>query len=138
MRELRKKPFKFAVMGLIYGLVLATIGVVTSGGGHSNLITMLAVGPYGAGLLLWPILGLAASDMRPPWSNFIFLILMGVHYGNFILWLWQSWQSEMHWLAIAAQYAAFVIPAVLATGLYLLGQSFLWSIFLKHRSRPSN
>jgi hypothetical protein len=63
-------------MGLLYGVVLAVLGFAVSGGGHSNLMLMLALAPYGAGILLWPIFGILISDLRSAWSRRIFLLVM--------------------------------------------------------------
>jgi len=113
-------------MGLLYGVVLAVLGFAVSGGGHSNLILMLALAPYGAGILLWPIFGVTVSDLRSAWSRRIFLLLMLFHYSAFLLYLYQNWESEIHWLPIASSYALFVLALLL----YVLGQLFLWKTFL--------
>lgn len=113
-------------MGLFYGVVLAVLGFAASGGGHSDLMFMLPLAPYGAGLLLWPIFGATISDLRPAWSRRIFLLLMVIHYGGFLLYLYQNWESEIHWLPVASSSALFW----LALGLYVLGQLLLWKTFL--------
>ncbi len=113
-------------MGLLYGVVLAVLGFAASGGGHSDLMFMLPLAPYGAGIFLWPIFGFTICDLRSPWSKRIFLLLMVIHYGGFLLFLYQDWESEIHWLPIVSSSAIFWLDLIL----YLLGQLLLWKTFL--------
>ena len=121
-------------MGLAYGVALTTLGIVSSGGGHSNLILMLAVAPYGTGLLVWPMLGFTTGDLRTPWSRRIFLLLTAFHYVGYLTYVVQNWESEVHWLTTAISYDSFVITSLFGLMFYVVGQVFLWSTFWKTRS----
>ena len=126
MKETVKQKLILASMGLFYGVVLAVLGFAVSGGGHSDLMFMLPLAPNGAGILLWPIFGATISDLRSAWSRRIFLLLMAFHYGSFLLYLYQNWESEIHWFPVASSSALFWLDL----GLYLSGQLLLWKTFL--------
>jgi len=125
-KETVKKKLTLASFGFLYGVVLAVLGFGASGGGHSDLMLMLALSPDGAGILLWPILGFVICDLRSAWSRRIFLLLMVFHYSSFLLYLYQNWESEIRWLPVASSNVLFV----LALGFYLSGQLLLWKTFL--------
>jgi hypothetical protein len=131
------KRSTLGLLGFIYGIALVALGLASSGGGHSNLNLMLAIAPYGAGLFFWPILGVLVSDMRSSWARRIFLVLMAIHYGAFIIYLCQNWESELYWLDIATEFPWIVVLSISSFMLYLLGQLFLWSAFLKARTISS-
>lgn len=120
--------------GLLYGVVLAAVGMLSSGGGHSNLLTMLALAPYGFGFLIWPALGIILVDLASTISKMFLLLFVLIHYGGFILYVYQNWEDELNWLSTAINYPSFVVPSVLGAALYISGQVFLWSSFFRHYS----
>lgn len=125
-KEPIKKKFTLAAFGFVYGAVLTLLGFAASGGGHSDLMLMLAIAPAGAGILFWPIFCFTIYDLRSAWSRRIFLLLMAFHYGAFLLYLYQNWESEIHWLPIASSSALFWLGLIF----YIMGQLLLWKTFL--------
>lgn len=121
-----KRKLTLAAFGFVYGAVLTLLGFAASGGGHSDLMLMLAIAPAGAGILLWPIFGFTIYDLRSAWSRRIFLLLMVFHYGAFLLYLYQNWESEIYWLPIASSSALFWLGLIF----YVMGQLLLWKTFL--------
>lgn len=103
--------------------------MLSSGGGHSNITGMLALSPFGFGLLFWPILGWLLCDLRSPVSRYVFLCLMVMHYAGLILYLSLTWDDEIHALGIALGYMNFVVLSGVALAIYWVGQLFLWRAF---------
>ena len=132
-QSLSNKRSVLGLIGFLYGTVLAVLGFASSGGGHSNVIYVLAIAPYGAGFILWPILGMLTFDLSSSWSRILFLLLMAIHYIACLLYFCQNWESEIYWFDVATEFAGIVALFILSLLVYVLGQLFLWHAFLTRR-----
>lgn len=132
MRTIIAKRLGFTFIGFVYGLSLAYLGIISSGGGHSNLTSMLALSPYGLGIFIWPILGFLSADFRASWSKPVFTGLMCIHFMGLIFYIYGNWEGESYWLKIAINNTNFIIMTTLGIVSYFVGQTFLWLRFLRH------
>jgi hypothetical protein len=116
---------------LFYSVVLTFWGIVASGGGHFNLPVMLAVAPLGAGFFFWPVWAFLSVNFSSLLSRCLFLCLIVAHYLGLIFHVLNPDNSDMHWFWIAMSAKSFIFYLALSVGLYLVGQIYLWSRFLR-------
>ena len=122
-------------LGLSYAGMLTTLGALSSGGGHFNLIIMLGLAPLGLGLIIWPIIWYLSEDMKPIIARRLFVALIGLHYVGLVIYLVFSLPSEHYWLGVASEYPSIIILSALGICVYIVGQLFLWSRFLRETTQ---
>ena len=126
------KKRKFALIGLVYGIVLSFWGMIISGGGHFNLPGMLIMSPFGIGLLFWAIWGFLSVDFTSLLSKCLFLLLMVAHLAGLVFYLYLESDSEFYWLGIAMNEPTFIVFLLIQVAFYLAAQIYLWSRFLRY------
>lgn len=125
----------FGLGGSVYGFLLTLWGILNSGGGHFNLPIVLATSPIWFGVLFWPLWGMLSVDFRTALSKTVFLVTVGMHYvGIFVYWM-KSADNEKYWLHIGNNDPIFILLNVLFTTVYLSGQIYLWTKFLREKKQ---
>jgi hypothetical protein len=117
-----------STIGLAFGLVYFFLAFAAAGAGHGTFIFFAPISPYGLGVIVFPVLGLIAGDLRPFLSKVFFVSLLIVHYTLTIFTLRVPWIHEQAHIdktwAFSPTY--IVLPAVL----YFCGNILLWVLFV--------
>lgn len=136
-----KRRVMLVIAGLLYGILLAAVGLVATGAGHG---TYVLIGASSAPLaflailpallsppLLWAIIGGLLSQSGHPGSRAFFLVIMASHY----LSLWPLLTREPYgdWESFDRMWQTW--PVILATGVacYMVGQAVIWLYFLQRQ-----
>src|SRR5262245_16021355 len=120
----------FALVGAGYGVGLTLWGIIMSGGGHFNLLSMLFISPFGVGFLFWPLWGYSIAGEMSRVIRIAFLLTAGTHYLGLVYYVFGTDNSDLYWFRIGNRQPAFGFLVILTVALYLAGQVFLWRRFL--------
>lgn len=120
------------VLGMAFAVLYGALVIGAAGMGHGTYIFFASISPACWGLLVYPVAGYFAGDLRTRSSRIGFTVTMVLHYllmiGNLIAW----WADEKHFY-VAKMWShspmSIIIPAVV----YLSGQCFIWGWFFAHR-----
>ncbi len=129
---------KKAWFGAVYGIVLCTIGVMATSGGHGTYIFLIlasapamilgVVASVLATPVLWFVIGSLLHDKNKQ-KKVLFLAIMSVHYmsaGFLLIDRREEWQ---HMDRLWKTYPLFVTAGLVW---YLTGQIVVWTIFFKN------
>ena len=130
---------KLTLAGLLYGLSLASIGLLEAGAGHgSYLLLGIAAAPLSFGgirfsliapLILWTTVGCFLSSTYKSPQRQIFVLLLGLHYFAVPFVSLFRLYSDPVYIAEAWKYNPLML--VLGFAVYLLGQVMLWLLWFR-------
>jgi hypothetical protein len=116
------------VIGLIFGAIYGFIALLSTGGGHGNFIWIMMFFPTMFGLLVFPVIGFLAVDLKARIYRIIFVLVMLFHYvGIFI----QLYGSESLLRDTRKIWALEPQVTILGASIYLLIQLFIWAFFVR-------
>jgi hypothetical protein len=118
-----------SLIGLAFAIFYFFLAFGASGAGHGTGIFFSVVCPLGLGLLIFPVLGFLAGDLRPFTSKVIFVGVMVVHYALAINFLRFDWATESEYFEKSWNYSHWSI--ILPTLSYLCAQVLLWFLFIR-------
>jgi hypothetical protein len=117
------------LVGLAYAAIYLVLAFMAAGAGYGTGIFFAAVGPYGLGLLVFPILGFLAGDLKPFLSKVLFISVLVIHYALVINLLRIDWLRDIARVEKMWNFSAWNI--LLPAGFYLLGQAVIWTVFIR-------
>lgn len=134
---------KLWLWGLFYGFVLFVFAFLETGGGHgsclmfgwfSSPLSLVPGGVLGI-LLLWPIIGLLLMHANRPNAKATFLIIMALHYISIPLIARSEAYADPVYLK--KSWAAAPEAFYLGFGIYLIGQIWIWTVFVRKQFAKS-
>jgi hypothetical protein len=133
----RKKRY-FGISGFLYGLFLATIGVLATGAGHGTyVLTGAFSSPLGflgipAALfgapILWLVIGLLVEKNNNSSRRKLFLLVMATHYCGIILLL--NTENFGDWKYFSRMFQSYPAMMILGFMVYAIGQAIIWFFFV--------
>jgi hypothetical protein len=124
------------LIGLAYAAIYLILAFMAAGAGHGTGIFFAAVGPYGLGLLVFPILGFLAGDLKPFLSKVLFISVLVIHYALVINLLRIDWMRDP--AHIEKMWNLSVWNILLPAGFYLLGQVVIWAVIVRSLIRSGD
>ena len=128
------------LIGLAFGLVYFVFALAAAGAGHGTFIFFAPLAPYWLGVIVFPILGFLAGDLRPFLSKVFFISVLVLHYTLTIVTLRGPGIRDPEYLAKTWAFSPSYI--VLPTALYIGANILLWVVFVYNlvgnRERPPN
>jgi len=116
-------------VGLLYALAYLILAAGAAGAGHGTYFFFAPISPYCLGLLIFPLLGYLAGDLRPFSSRVIFLSALAIHYALTAIFLRGDGLSEPSHIRKVWDISPENI--LLPAGCYLLGQVIIWVALIR-------
>jgi hypothetical protein len=116
-------------IGLVYAAVYLALAFGAAGAGHGTGIFFAAILPYGLGLLVFPVIGFLAGNIKFFLSKVLFLSSLAIHYALVISFLRLDWIRDFSYVEKMWNYSQMSI--LLPAGCYLLGQVIIWTVFIR-------
>jgi uncharacterized membrane protein (GlpM family) len=116
-------------LGLVYAVLYFFLAFAASGAGHGTGLFLVAVLPYGFGLIAFPVLGFFAGDLRPFISKLFFIFVLVTHYALVINFLRVDDLRDPVYVKKMWDLSPWYI--LLPAAFYIGGQLLLWSLFVR-------
>ena len=116
-------------VGVVYALLYLFLAFGAAGAGHGTFIFFAPISPYCLGLLIFPVLGYLAGDLRPFLSRVLFLSVLAIHYALTIIFLRVEWISDPSY--IQKVWNIYPWNILMPAGCYLLGQVIIWAALIR-------
>ena len=121
--------WSFAGLGLLYAIIYAFLAFVAAGAGHGTGIFFVAIWSYGLGLLVFPLIGFLAADLRPFLVKVIFISILAIHYAVVVKLILVGWAGDFPHIEKMWNLSTWYI--LLPAGFYLVGQIVIWMVLIR-------
>jgi hypothetical protein len=116
------------LLGLLYSAGYLFVAVMTSGGGHGPRFTFAGLMPYGAGLLVFPVLGFLMGNLQSAPFKIAYGVLLLIHSATVVGFVVAWWAEDQPYVTRA--WDSSPLNILLPVGWYLTGQIILWATLL--------
>jgi hypothetical protein len=115
------------VFAIVYGVL--SLAIIPTCGQGTAILIITAFGPYGIGLLFWPVIAFLLADLESIVVKCLVVIVLVLHYGFLYIVLSRSgveeWQRTTETLRLYPQY---MWPPIV---LYIVAHGLIWVLFVR-------
>jgi len=121
----------FTTVGVVFSIVygLLSLAIVPTCGLGTGILIIIALGPYGIGLLLWPVVAFLLADLKTTVAKFLVIVLLIGHCSFVYLVLYrggiEEWQRMTKTIRLYPQY---MWPPII---LYICAHVLIWGLFVR-------
>jgi len=117
-----------SIIGLVFGAAYGFFATLMTGGGHGNFLWIMMFFPTIFGLLVFPVIGFIAADLKPKIYKVFFVLVMLFHYVGIPIQLF-SQKGLISGTALA--WAREPEGVLFCAAVYLSTQGVIWAILFE-------